>query len=96
MQAQIVILINCGAQLDLVTDLNLDAASGTKLIVADSHRCAMLTPQHVIPAPSADSGTSRQWPSLTLYMPAYSAAYAVSQKGTTADGAVHGPEAVDP
>ena len=58
MQAQIVILINCGAQLDLVTDLNLDAASGTRIIVADSHRCARLAPQHMSQAPSASHSTS--------------------------------------
>lgn len=52
MQAQIVILINCGAQLDLVTDLSLDPASGTKIIVADSHRCAALTPARSYPKPS--------------------------------------------
>jgi len=40
LQAQVVILVNCGAQADLQDLLNLQPNSGTKVIVADSHRCA--------------------------------------------------------
>ena len=41
-QAQTVILINCGAQADLVRDLDLQRNSGTRIVVADSHRYAQL------------------------------------------------------
>ena len=43
LQAQVVILVNCGAQADLQDLLNLQPNSGTKVIVADSHRCAAPT-----------------------------------------------------
>ncbi len=39
MQAQTVILINCGGEVDLYEDLNLGELE-TRVIVADSHRCA--------------------------------------------------------
>ena len=42
LQAQTVILINCGAQADLWNILQLQPGSGTRIIVADSHRCAVL------------------------------------------------------
>ena len=42
LQAQTVILINCGAQADLWNILQLQPGSGTRIIVADSHRCALL------------------------------------------------------
>jgi hypothetical protein len=41
-QAQTVILVNCGAQADLWDILQLQPGSGTRIIVADSHRCAIL------------------------------------------------------
>lgn len=57
LQAQTVILINCGAQADLWNILQLQPGSGTRIIVADSHRWALLPKAThlygVIPKPGA-------------------------------------------
>ena len=40
------ILINCGAQADLIERLKLQPGDGTRIIVADSHRCAAICHSH--------------------------------------------------